>query len=192
MQTTKVTLALIFGSLGCVSHSDETTGAQAEADAGEVGLLECVAPAVSELAVTLEPSPPETGPNSLSFHGTCTVTSVSSSPVSIALTCDDPINPIAFSLNVAGLSDATVTDTFELGASVELEYATIYHAFQSPAWAAIRRQGETRPSLVAVRSPQPLPWFEDSTGFMSPLGLAFVAGTDCGGIAGLVQRGTET
>lgn len=189
-------LPVVLG-LGCTLSQDETSsgsGSTQDSDSvgpssdsssdsgtesGGVALLECVSPTSVEIDVSLEPPPPETGADSRAFQGACTVMSVSGSPVSVALTCEDAEGPLDFSLSVTGLTDPSVSDALEVGANVELQYATIYGVFQSPAWAAIRLESETSPSLVAVTSWQPLPWFFESDGFMSPIELEFIAATDC-------------
>lgn len=177
MRTTNVSILMLLCDIGCVAPKEGP--ADAESDAGEVDLLACVAPDISELELALEPPPPESGSDSLSFQGTCIVASIAASPIALVLTCEDPMNPIEFSLSIPGLSDVAVLDDFEIGARVGLHYATIRGVFRSPAWAAIRREGATSPSLIAVMSWQPLPWFGENAGLMSPVELEFLARTDC-------------
>jgi hypothetical protein len=197
VRTTKTFLPILLG-LGCIVSQDEPStgsgstensdsavdsgsslGSTGSSESGGVGRLECMSPSPLELDVALGPPPPETGSNSRSFQGVCTVTSASGSPVSVALACDDPMGPLEFSLSVSGITDAAVPDALEVGASVELHYATTYGLAQSPAWAAIRLEGDASPNLVAVTSWQPLPWFIESDGFMSPIALEFILATDC-------------
>lgn len=139
----------------------------------------CVAPRLPDLDLTVHPAPAENGTGNISFHGPCTVQDVTDAPLSLALSCD--ASP-AFSMTLAvtgATGEFSWTDALPVGSSVDLRFATTYGISQSPAWVAVRREGDTDPTLIAVKSWQPLPWFEDAADFTAPLELAFLDDADC-------------
>lgn len=139
----------------------------------------CVAPQLPDLDLTVHPPPADNGTGNISFHGPCTVQDLTDAPLSVALSCDGSPE-FTMTLEVTGATgEFSWTDALPVGSSVDLRFATTYGISQSPAWVAVRRAGDTDPSLIAVKSWQPLPWFEDATDFMAPLELAFLDDADC-------------
>jgi hypothetical protein len=169
---------------GDAAESTDTSSGEAsdetQANTSGADLLACEPAQTPDLELIMEPGPPEEGPDdSFEFHGSCTVESVGDTPVSLSLACETEGETVSFSLTVNGLAGAELAQEFQVDDAVELDYATLRGVFQSPAWAAVRHGGESAPALVAVRSWQPLPWFDQEPEFMSPFVLRFLANTDC-------------
>ncbi len=184
----KIRSATISTLFACAACEPAPEKADNGADSGDA--LECVAPTGPDLELTMAPPPPEEGAQeSLSYDGPCVVSALGNAPFSIALTCGSGSSSFDFTLTAGALEGASPTHLLAVGDAVELRYSTIRSVFQDAAWVAVRRSGETAPVVVAVRSWQPVPWFGDATGFMSPLALEFVDDTDCEESAGSCNGG---
>lgn len=139
----------------------------------------CIEPQLPDIEITIQPPPAENAPSNVSFQGACTVQDVSDAPLSLALSCEGS-PAFDMTLDVAGATgDVSWVDALPVDSDVELRFATTYGVFQSPAWVMVRRAGESDPSLIVVKSGQPLPWFEEAEDFMAPVELEFLDDADC-------------
>ncbi|MBX7083469.1 MAG: hypothetical protein K1X88_29950 [Nannocystaceae bacterium] len=173
--------------LGCVARDDGAggsstgpAGSSSDASSGGAAPLSCVAPGEVDFDLALQPAPPETGlPDTVEFHGLCTVAAVTDAPVSLALDCMQDGEPLAFSLSAAPLGATGLAQRFEPGASVELDYLIRREPSRPAAFASLRLAADSMPRVVAVASPSPMPWFGDELGMLEPFSLESVGATDC-------------
>lgn len=139
----------------------------------------CVLPQLTELGITIQPPPAGPGLGEVSFQGPCRVQEVLDAPLSLALSCEGSPG-FDMTLTVTGATgEVSWVDELPLYSDVELRFATVYGVSESPAWVTVRRAGESDPSLIVVKSTQPLPWFQEAADFMAPVELEFLDDADC-------------
>lgn len=173
-------LSLVVSACGVASNE---TAASTEATAESTGVtsdapeINCVDPGQPAFTLAMLPAPPQDGiEDTFSIEQACAVSE--SADASLALACDTPTGPVAFSLSVVGEAPISFTTLFAVDDVVELEYATIRWPSGDLAWAAIRT-GAGELSLAAVSGWQPLPWFDDHEDQMSPLTFELLGATTC-------------
>lgn len=155
----------------------------------EDGGSACVAPSVPNFAIDIAPAP-EQEYGEVAFDGTCSVTRVSDTPLSMELSCDgSPIPQLV--VDVTGGPDASWASVFGPGDIVDVRYAAYWRVDRSPTWLAIRVTGEDEPAVVTVDAHVPLPFFDVVPGFMAPVELDFLDDTDCAESAGSCNIGVQ-
>jgi len=148
-----------------------------------------IAPSVPGFVIDITPAAQQED-GEISFDGTCSVTSVSDTPLSVELSCaGSPIPQIM--VNVTGGPDISWTGFFSPGDVVDVRYAAYWRVDRSPTWLAIRVMGEAEPVVVIVDSHVPLPFFDVVPGFMAPVELGFLGDTDCAESPGSCNIGVQ-
>lgn len=151
----------------------------------------CVAPALPDLEITVEPPPAETVTGNVSFDGPCTVQDVSDAPLSIALSCEGAPGFDMMVTVTGATGEVSWAAELPVESEVELRFATAFGFSDAPAWVTVRRAGEDDPSLVVVKSWRSLPAIEGAADFMAPVELEFLDDADCAASKGSCGDGVR-
>lgn len=151
--------------------------------------LACRAPSVPDFDIDITPAPVQED-GEVSFDGSCSVTSVSDSPLSLQLSCGGS-PALELGVSVSGSPDVSWPSVLSSGATVDVRYATYWRADLAPAWLVIRSTDESDPAVILVEAPAPLPHFDAGPPFMAPVELGFLADTACAETPGSCNKGVQ-